>query len=43
MEKHPNLSRWYDQCKVSVKGFEENEEGARLYGEKLKSLLTDKF
>jgi len=43
LKDYPNLERWYAQCASDVKGFAENDEGAKLFGEKVKSLLQDKF
>jgi hypothetical protein len=43
LEKHENLKRWYEQCKTDVKGFDENDIGAKLFGEKVKSLLVERF
>jgi len=43
LDNHPNLKRWYGQCATDVKGFKENDEGAKALGDKAKSILTDKF
>lgn len=43
LHNYPNLKRWYEQCSTDVKGFNENDEGAKIFGEKVKSLLDDKF
>lgn len=43
LDDYPNLKRWFAQCATDVKGYAENEEGAKLFGDKVKSLLQDKL
>lgn len=43
LNDYPNLKRWFAQCATDVKGYDENEEGAKLFGDKVKSLLQDKL
>lgn len=40
---YPNLKRWFAQCATDVKGYQENDDGAKVFGDKVKSLLHDKF
>lgn len=40
---YPNLKRWYEQCASNVKGFAENDKGAKVFGEKVRSMLTDQL
>lgn len=43
MNDYPNLKKWYEQCEKEVKGYKENDDGAKIFGDKVKSGLTDKF
>uniref|UniRef100_U5EYR3 glutathione transferase n=1 Tax=Corethrella appendiculata TaxID=1370023 RepID=U5EYR3_9DIPT len=39
---YKNLAKWYENCK-SLPGFAENEAGAKLFGDAVKSKLDDKL
>jgi hypothetical protein len=39
-EKYPNILAWYENMK-SIKGWEENEEGAVLLGSIVQKFLTE--
>lgn len=41
--KYPNIERWYNQCRTDVKGFQENEEGAKFFAERVTSKLEEQF
>lgn len=43
LDDYPNLKRWFGQCEKDVKGYQENDDGAKVFGDKVKSLLQDKF
>lgn len=43
LEDYPNIKRWFAQCETGVKGYQENDEGAKMFGGKVKGLLHDKF
>lgn len=43
LHNYPNMKRWYELCSTDVKAFKENDEGAKLFGERIKTLLDDKF
>jgi glutathione S-transferase len=43
LDDYPNLKRWFGQCAANVKGYEENDEGAKRFGDLVKSRLDDKF
>lgn len=43
LDGYPNIKRWNAQCADDVKGFKENDEGAKRFGEAVKGLLHDKF
>lgn len=40
LSKFKKLSSWYEKCK-SLPGFEENDEGAKVFGLKVKGNLTE--
>ena len=40
--KYPNIAAWYERCK-QLKGFEENDAGAKQFGDKVKAALEDKL
>ena len=43
LHNYPNLKRWYELCSTDVKAFKENDEGEKLFGERIRTLLDDKF
>lgn len=43
LDDYPGLKRWFGQCATDVKGYQENDDGARMFGEKVKGKLQDKF
>lgn len=43
LEDYPNIKSWFAQCETGVKGYQENDEGAKMFGGKVKGLLHDKF
>lgn len=43
LNDYPNVKRWFEQCEKDVKGYQENNDGAKIFGEKVKSLLQVKF
>lgn len=40
--KHPNIMDWYHRCK-KLRGFDENEDGARDLGNLFKSSIQEGF
>lgn len=42
ISKYKNIAEWYDRCK-SLPGFEENNEGGKIFGERVRSRLVDKL
>lgn len=43
MRDYPNIHRWYELCKQELKGIEENDKGAEMFGSAVKSKLTDRL
>ncbi|CRK97493.1 CLUMA_CG010882, isoform A [Clunio marinus] len=43
LNDYPNLKTWYNQCAIDVKGYEENDAGAKYFAQKVTSNLHDKF
>ncbi|XP_070499907.1 glutathione S-transferase 1-like [Chironomus tepperi] len=43
LHNYRNLKRWYELCTTDVKAFKENDEGAKLFGDRVRALLDDKF
>ncbi|CAO1403684.1 unnamed protein product [Diamesa tonsa] len=41
--KYPNIERWYNQCRTDVKGFDENEQGAKFFAERVTTKLEEQF
>ena len=41
--KYPNIERWYNQCRTDVKGFQENEQGAKFFAERVTTKLEEQF
>lgn len=37
--KYKNIAAWYERCK-SLPGFEENNDGGKIFGERVRSRLT---
>lgn len=42
MDAYPNIVAWFDRCR-SLRGFDENDEGARQFGAAVTKNLVDKF
>lgn len=42
LSPYKNVAAWYERMKT-VPGYEENDEGAKMWGNKVKSSLEDKF
>jgi len=42
LSKFKNITEWYERCKT-LPGWQENDDGARGYGERIRSLLQDKL
>lgn len=39
---YPNIAVWFERCRA-LRGFDENEEGARKFGARIAEKLVDKF
>lgn len=42
LSKFKKLNSWYEKCK-NLPGFQENDEGAKIFGLKVKGNLTEKL
>lgn len=40
ISKYKNIAAWYERCK-SLPGFEENNDGGKIFGERVRSRLED--
>ena len=41
LKAHPNVQAWLARCKENLTGYEENEEGAKVFGEYCKGKLAE--
>lgn len=39
ISKHTPIVNWLERCKNEIKGYKENEEGAKIYGSAISSKL----
>ncbi|XP_034243950.1 glutathione S-transferase 1-1-like [Thrips palmi] len=39
LAQYPNIAGWFERCKTQLRGFQENAEGAAMYGQFVQSLL----
>lgn len=42
LSEYKNLAAWFERCKV-IPGYAENDEGAKIFGGKVRGNLTEQF